>query len=184
MSHPGNPPPALYFVSAFGRDRERVLEAIEVLSRKLGPARERSPWFPFDFTDYYAREFGAPLTRAFFFFDLRPQEDLVEVKHWTYEVERAFARGDKRTVNLDPGYLLLSRLVLATFKDFAHRIYLGKGVFAEVTLLFREGSFRPLPWTYPDYAAEETIALFNRMRGEYKKLLKCSSISSAAGSPT
>ena len=80
---------------------------------------------------------------------------------------------EKRRVNLDPGYLLLSRLVLSTFKDFAHRIYLGRGVFAEVTLIFREGSFRPLPWTYPDYAAPETIALFNKAREDYKKLLRC-----------
>lgn len=172
MSHPRRPPEALYFVSAFGRDEARILEAIEALAEFLGAVTFRSEWLPFDYTDYYLEEFGAPLRRAFFFFDLRPQEDLVEVKHRAYEVEKAFSHQGRRTVNLDPGYLLLPRVVLSTFKDFAHRIYLGRGVFAEVTLLFREGSFRPLPWTYPDYAAPETLELFNRQRGLYKSRLK------------
>ncbi len=184
MSHPSEPPKALYFVSAFARQPETVRAAVEALSENLGPVVKASEWFPFDFTDYYTPEFGRPLVRAFFFFGLRPQEDLVRVKYWTYELEKRFSVSGRRTVNLDPGYLLLSRLVLATFKDFAHRIYLGRGVFAEVTLIFREGSYRPLPWTYPDYAHPETIALFNRMRAEYKELLKCSSTTTAAESAT
>ena len=173
MSHPSEPEPALFFVSAFGRSKKDILSALEMISVYLGPVRWHSPWLAFDFTDYYTPEFGKPLVRAFFFFGLRPQEDLVEVKHRAYKVERSFMVEEKRRVNLDPGYLLLSRLVLSTFKDFAHRIYLGRGVFAEVTLIFREGSFRPLPWTYPDYAAPETIALFNKAREDYKKLLRC-----------
>lgn len=181
MSHPGTPPEALYFVSAFGREEELVLEAVKTLSRKLGPVSFSSEWRPFDFTDYYTPEFGKPLVRAFFFFGLRPQEDLVRVKHWAYAVEQEFSREGKRRVNLDPGYLLLSRVVLSTFKDFAHRLYLGQGVFAEVTLIFRHGSFRPLPWTYPDYAHPDTLDLFNRMREEYKRLLRCSSTPTAGG---
>lgn len=173
MSRPHEPPPALYFVSAFGKKKETILLAGEALSSFLGPIQKVSPWMSFNYTDYYTPEFGRPLVRAFFFFGLRPQEDLVEVKHRAYQVERAFSEGEKRLVNLDPGYLLLSRLVLSTFKDFAHRIYLGRGVFAEVTLIFREGSFRPLPWTYPDYKAPEALSLFNMAREDYKRLLKC-----------
>jgi len=184
MSHPANPPPALYFVSAFGREETRILEAVEALAETLGPVIYRSDWRPFDYTDYYYEEFGSPLIRAFFFFDPRPQEDLVEVKHRAYEVEKAFSREGRRTVNLDPGYLLLSRVVLSTFKDFAHRIYLGRGVFAEVTLIFQKGSFRPLPWTYPDYAAPETLNLFNRLREEYKRHLKCLKIATGGSSAT
>ncbi|QJA05802.1 DUF4416 family protein [Thermosulfurimonas marina] len=184
MSHPRKPPEALYFVSAFGREEARVLEAVEALSETLGPVLFRSPWRPFSYTDYYFAEFGSPLVRAFFFFDLRPQEDLVEIKHQAYRVEKAFSQKGRRTVNLDPGYLLLSRVVLSTFKDFAHRIYLGRGVFAEVTLIFRQGSFRTLPWTYPDYAAAETLNLFNRLREEYKKHLKCLKIATEEGSVT
>lgn len=173
MSHPHEPPSALYFVSAFGRQKEVILEAVEELATKVGPLWGASLWLPFDYTDYYTPEFGKPLVRNFFFWGLRPQDFLVEIKHQTYAVEQRFSSGGKRLVNLDPGYLLLSRLVLATFKDFAHRIYLGRGVFAEVTLIFREGSFRPLPWTYPDYQAPETLRLFNRLREDYKRLLRC-----------
>ncbi len=173
MSHPVEPPPALYFVSAFGRRKETILLAVEALRETLGPIFRVSDWWPFEYTDYYEEEFGSPLVRAFFFFGLRSQEDLVNIKHRAYEIEQSFVENGKRQVNLDPGYLLLSRLVLSTFKDFAHRIYLGRGVFAEVTLIFKEGSFQPLPWTYPDYSDPKVITLFNEVREEYKRLLKC-----------
>ncbi len=173
MSHPVEPPEALYFVSAFGRKKETILLAVEALRDLLGPIRKVSSWYPFDYTDYYEEEFGSPLFKAFFFFELLPQDKLVEVKHRAYEVEKEFSKDGRRQVNLDPGYLLLSRVVLSTFKDFSHRIYLGRGVFAEVTLIFRDGSFRPLPWTYPDYSSEEVINLFNEVRREYKELLRC-----------
>ncbi|MFN4132318.1 MAG: DUF4416 family protein, partial [Caldimicrobium sp.] len=80
--------------------------------------------------------------------------------------------GGKRRVNLDPGYLSLSKVVLSTFKDYSHRLYLGRSVYGEVTLIFREGSFQPLPWTYPDYKNEKVIEVFNKARSFYKERIR------------
>ena len=80
--------------------------------------------------------------------------------------------GGKRRVNIDPGYISQSKLVLATTKDHSHRIYLGQGIFAEVTLRYYKGTFRAWEWTYPDYASPPYIAIFNHIRKLYKEQLK------------
>jgi len=79
----------------------------------------------------------------------------------------------KRDVNIDPGYLSLSKLVLASTKDFYHRLYLNHGIYAEITLVFKKethskGGFQPIKWTYPDYASQEYRKIFNQIRGIYK----------------
>ena len=72
-----------------------------------------------------------------------------------------------RTVNIDPGYITEAKLVLLTAKDFSHRIYQKDGIFAESTLFFQDHSFRPWPWTYPDYASAEMVEYFNQVRELY-----------------
>jgi len=76
-------------------------------------------------------------------------------------------------VNIDPGYIALEHVILATTKGYAHRIYLKNGIYADLTLIYRDGTYRPLDWTYPDYAEKDTISLFNRWRDYYKKVMKC-----------
>jgi hypothetical protein len=70
-------------------------------------------------------------------------------------------------VNLDPGLLTPENFILATGKNFSHRVYLGNGVFADLTLVYRNGGFHPLPWTYPDYASEEVRSLLRDLRREH-----------------
>ena len=87
--------------------------------------------------------------------------------------KKNLAVANRRNVNIDPGYLLLSRFVLATGKDFSHRIYIGRGIYAEVTLMFKKGEFHTLAWTYPDYAsAEMTDFLLSVRRGYVADLKK------------
>jgi hypothetical protein len=96
---------------------------------------------------------------------------LAALKQASNQIEDRWKRdGGKRRVNIDPGYLSASQLVLASTKPFAHRIYIERGIWAEVTLLFKQGSFTSLPWTYPDYAAH--IPLFNAWRERYKQQMK------------
>jgi hypothetical protein len=89
----------------------------------------------------------------------------------TNELERMFVREGKRAVNIDPGYICMERLVLATGKNYTHRIHLAKGIYADLTLVFHKGSFRPLAWTYRDYAEEGLIVQFNEIRASYKAQL-------------
>ena len=115
---------------------------------------------------------GSPLFKRFHFFEpLKSPEELVEFKYLCYEVEKKFANAEgKRQVNLDPGYVELSKVVLSTFKNFSHRIYLKNGVYAEVTLIYKKGRFEALPWSYPDYVNHSEI--FKKARELLKTLLK------------
>jgi hypothetical protein len=145
----------------------------EALARIWGPIDFASPLLPFDHTAYYAVEFGPGLQRQFVTFAmLIPQEDLPRVKRQTNELEADWAAAGQRRVNIDPGYVSLGKLVLATTKDHAHRLYLGQGIYGEVTLTYQRGRFRPWPWTYPDYASDEYCALFDGVRTRYKAQLR------------
>jgi hypothetical protein len=152
MSAPQPPQPARLIVSVLLRDRDRLPAVTDALSRRLGPVAGVGSWLPFPFTDYYTAEMGKPLSRSLLSFSspIR-QSDLAAVKRFTNRLEGQFSQEGRRTVNLDPGYLLGARFVLASGKNFAHRIYIGGGIYADLTLLFSNGRFQPLPWTYPDY---------------------------------
>ena len=75
-----------------------------------------------------------------------------------------------RPLNLDPGYITPAKLVLASTKDHAHRIYLRDGIYAEVTLSFRGRKWQPLEWTYPDYRRDDYQRFFTECR---EWLLNC-----------
>ena len=140
----------------------------------LGPIQDRSVIRPFTHSNYYDREMGTNLRRHFLLFSpLASRELLPEIKLRTNEIETRQARQGNRTVNIDPGYLALEHVVLATTKGYAHRLYLGSGIFGDLTLIFEKGSYRALPWTYPDYGSEDMIALCNRWREYYKESLRC-----------
>ena len=143
-------------------------EAEKYLKRKFKHIDFESGILAFNPTDYYKEEFGPSLSRKFLSFDkLVKSGDLAKIKIATNKIEKRLSVSAKRRVNIDPGYIDESKLVLATHKDFSHRIYLGRGIFAEVTLSFEGGSFRPWPWTYPDYRTQDYINIFNKIRGSY-----------------
>jgi hypothetical protein len=140
-------------------------KARQSLVAEFGSIDYESPFVSFDQTDYYAREMGADLSRAWVSFErlVHPGE-LSEVKLITNRLEMEFSGPEgHRTVNLDPGLLDESKLILASTKNYSHRIYLAQGIYAEVTLVYRQGAFRDLAWTYPDY--RENVRVFEEIRG-------------------
>jgi hypothetical protein len=148
---------------------DAVLErALKALARAFGPIDARGPVLPFDATDYYAEEMGPGLKRTFVSFQrLIRTEALPAVKIRTNVLERRLALGGRRRINIDPGYLSQAKMVLATTKNYCHRLYLGHGIFGEVTLIFRNGSFEPLAHTYPDIRRPAAVAFFNAARRVY-----------------
>jgi hypothetical protein len=147
-------------------------EVVSALMEGWGPADSVSRTIPFDFTRYYDREMGSPIRRFFVSFErLVDPSELARIKCRTNAIEDRFREGGARRVNLDPGLLCLSRFVLATTKESSHRVALASGIWAEVTLLFEKGSFRPVEWTYPDYRSAAYIGLLNDIRSLYKKQL-------------
>ena len=158
-------------------DEDLLVEARRRLARQFGSVDLVSEVWPFDATDYYADEMGQDIKRQFVFFEeLISVERLPEIKRLTNDLELRFCDDlalphESRAVNIDPGYITLAKLVLATTKDFPHRIYLQRGIYAEVTLYFESGQWRPWPWTYPDYLAQTYHEFFMQAREVYKRQL-------------
>jgi hypothetical protein len=153
MSLPRPPQPAKLVLGLFMNQQQLVLPVTDRLIQLFGALDMVSPWFDFCFTDYYESEMGAPLYRRMLVFAaLIQQNDLADIKQKTNTIEGLYAPGGKRSVNIDPGYLLRERFVLATGKNFAHRVYIGRDIYADLTLIYRNGAFQTLEWTYPDYA--------------------------------
>lgn len=142
--------------------------AKENLIKKFGRIDFESSDIPFICTKYYDNELGKKLIRKFVTFkNLINPKNISSIKVFTNNIENKLSIDGKRLVNIDPGYLDLAKLVLATTKDFSHRIYLDKGIFAEITLNFCGKSFKPNSWTYPDYASSEYLQIFNQIREKY-----------------
>ncbi len=128
-----------------------------------------------DFTDYYEEEFSLDLQKQMFVFrESRTLENFHEVKVWTngLEISTGVKHNKSRSVNIDPGYLEPSKLVLYSTKNFSHRVHVGKGIFAEVTIIYEHGKFKFLPWTYPDYSWERNIEFLLKMRREIVKFAR------------
>jgi len=167
------PKPVKLISSMFTVDLELLEVARDRLSKVFGPTDYESDLLPFDHTSYYAAEFGEGLMRQIVAFaELIDPERLAEIKRLTNDLETSWAREGKRRINLDPGYVSLAKLVLATTKNHGHRIYLGQGIYAEVTLCYRNKTFRPWEWTYPDYASPPYIAIFDQIRELYLAQLR------------
>src|SRR5215510_13404564 len=149
-------------------------EVEPVLEQTYGTIVLRTPPLPFTQTTYYEREMGPHLTRLYVAFDpLISIATLATVKHTTNGLEAMWstAQGQRR-VNIDPGYLDLAKVVLASTKDHSHRLYIGDGIFAEVTLRYRQHTFQPWEWTYPDYRVPATLTFFHQLREVYQRQLR------------
>jgi hypothetical protein len=173
MSSPSEAEDVKLISSLFSSQANLIDRVILDMEGLFGPTDWISPAFFFDRTKYYEKEMGWPLHRRFISFKtlMRPQ-DIVEIKRKTNELEKRESLGGKRKINIDPGYVALERLVLATGKNYTHRIYLSKGIYADLTLVFQRGSFSPLAWTYKDYSDPEIIDYLNEIRERYKRQIR------------
>jgi hypothetical protein len=163
------PKPVLLLVAVSSRYDAALEWARERIAAEFGPLGAVSPAFAFTETDYYVATMGADLKKQFVV-TATPMDPgrLAAIKRLTntWEVEYAAAAGhpEPRPLNLDPGYLTMAKLVLASTKDHAHRIYLADGIYAEVTLSYRARQWHPHPWTYPDYQRSDFQAFFSECR--------------------
>jgi len=143
-------------VNFFFSDEELMDRVIAGYEDLHGPVETRTEVLPFMHTTYYHEEMGPDLKKMLICFkDLVPRGSLVDLKHEAIQLERQWADEigtlDHRPVNIDPGLLFPEKLILSTRKNFPQRIYLDRGVYADLTLLYRGGRFEALPWTYSDY---------------------------------
>jgi hypothetical protein len=150
-----------------GSDFDEIVSALETL---IGKPDAFSPVYDFDFTDYYGPEMGPGLKKTFIGFETLVQPSaLVRIKRDTNSLEARWSVGGRRSVNLDPGYVTSAKLVMASTKDFAHRVFLGEGIYGDVHLQFRHGKWRPSGWTFPDYRTRLAAAFFSSVRDKYNQ---------------
>jgi hypothetical protein len=169
-----DPDPAVLIAGIMYSDEILCDKAIAELIGRFGDIELRSESFPFDMTDYYTPEMGQDIKKKFIcFHDPVEMSDLPAIKHTTNRIESEFAfevNGKiHRQVNIDPGYVTLAKLVLASTKDYSHRIYLAQGIYGETTLRYIRDTFTSIDTTYPDYRTPLAIGFFNSVRDYLKR---------------
>lgn len=178
MAIPTPPLPVLRFAGLLAGTDEQLAAARDELVDLFGPIEDVSPIVPFTFTTYYQDEMGSTIVRQWVRFrNLTAPDRLAEAKRETNRVETVLARrfrkaGIPRPVNIDPGYVHRYKVILATTKDHAHRIYLSDGIYAEVTLHWHQNTWTPWPWTYADYRSDAAIAFLTDARTAYLQHLQ------------
>lgn len=173
MSHPKAPDPGLLVISILSAQWETFWPGLQdELEKAFGPMDEVSPLFDFVETRYYNEELGTPILRRIVSFErLRFLDELADIKLFTNSLENRYGEGERRLFNLDPGFITLQSLVLATGKNFSHRIYLKDGIWADLTLMWQKRQWVAFPWTFPDYAGEDMKSRLTKFRQSYKTKL-------------
>ncbi len=173
MSTPKSADPGLLIISILSARWDECWTTLrEELEAQFGPMDGVSEEFSFDDTGYYDAELGTPITRRLVEFEiLRPQDDLADIKLFTNSLETKYGEEGQRMFNLDPGFITMQRLVLATGKEFSHRIYLKDGIWADLTLIWQKKQWVDFPWTFPDYAGEMMKSRLTNLRQSYKTKL-------------
>jgi len=170
------PPPVKLFCGVLTSLPEMAQPIQARLEARFGPVDARSDDFPFDLTHYYDAEMGVPIFRHFLAFrTLIAPGELPAVKKDTQDLEAVLAaecRRVSRPVNLDPGYIEESKIVLASTKNFYHRILLAEGIYGEVTLHYSAGSWQAFPWSFPDFRSGRYDGFFTQLRRTYREQLR------------
>ena len=168
--------PVKLFIGVLVSHTKLLPEVEQRLAAVYGPIDHRSAVIPFDFTNYYEPEMGDIIDRVLFSFERLIEADrLAEIKRQTNKYEQELAQlytSAIRPVNIDSGYIEQAKVILASTKNFYHRIYLGSGIFGEVTMHFKNNTYQFFPWTYPDYQSKEYQEFFLKMRHIYRNQLR------------
>lgn len=171
------PADAKLIIGLLGCDKNALDMAVKTIAKKFGRIDLLSDIWSFEQTSYYSKETGQNILRQFVSVEkpLSPGR-LAKIKHQTNRLERKLAKKIKadlpRPVNIDPGYIEPSKLVLASTKNFSHRIYIGKRIWAEVTLIYSKGQWRSFEYTFPDHKEDRYHGFFSQVRAKLVQQLR------------
>jgi len=159
----------ILFIGSLFSDKKILDDVFPVLRDNFGTILFQSTTQRWQYSEHYDKELGTPLYRNFIFFDeIIDPSILADIKLLTNDLEARYSRNDKRQINLDPGYITLAKVVLASTKNYSHRIYLGKGIYAELVLLYKKNQFITMPYTYNDYKDLASMHMFTEVRSLLK----------------
>ena len=167
-------PPCLQLIAAFSRHESALEWLWKRVAAQLSPIAILSPVFPFTESLYYRATMGDKLMKQFavlanWYEPANLADHKLMMHAWESDLAKSFSFDMERPLNIDPGYMSMTKLVLASTKNREHRIYLRDGIYAEVTLAFRDQQWQPLPWTYPDYQREDFRVFFHECRKHLAK---------------
>jgi hypothetical protein len=171
MSEPIIPPRAKLFIGILFSTEDPLAAAEKLLLKKFGEIDFRTKNIPFVHTKYYSDMGSAQYRVLLSFRKLIRREDIVEIKLFTNRLEKRFSEEGVRKINIDPGYLTLSNVYLATCKEFFHRAYLRRGVYLENEYRYVARRYQPWEWTYPDYQKPDYLYFFHEVRRLYHNQL-------------
>jgi hypothetical protein len=161
------------FCGIITTDEETNQKSFTILQEKLGKIDLISDSMLFNFSNYYDSQMGNNLKRFWISFEkLIFAGDIAKIKVFTNYIESNFTVNGKRRINIDPGYVGLANVILATTKDYSHRIYLSDGIYGEVTTIYKKNSFIKLPWTYADYLSKPAVEFLLKARADLMKQLR------------
>ena len=161
----------IVFIGTLFSDKTIFDQVLPLLQDKFGNILFQSSTQPWKYSDHYNKELGSQIYRNFIFFDeVIDPSTLADIKLLTNDIEAIYSQDGKRRVNIDPGYITLAKVVLASTKNYSHRIYLGKGIYAELALFYKNQQFIAMPYTYNDYKDQTYLVMFMKVRNLLKKL--------------
>jgi hypothetical protein len=167
VAEPAIPQKAKLFIGILSGEEQLLYKAVERFEKKFGSIDMRTMPILFSHTEYY-RSMGPVLYKTFVSFEkLIRREDIVNIKLWTNRMEKSLSGKGERRINLDPGYLTLSNVYLASCKEYFHRSYLSKGIYLENEYKYIDRRYRAWEWTYPDYLKKEYLEFFHNVRSIY-----------------
>ena len=170
MKPPTLAPKAKLFLALMYKDKSTLEKVKQELINEFGEIDYQSEEYKFNFTDYYEQEMGKNLKKFFISFKTQiKRESLPDIRLTTAKIEKKFLKNNNRTINIDPGYITLNNLVLATVKDRPHKIYLGKGIYADLNLILKKKGAFDFPWTFKDYKLKQNQNFFNQVRNDLLK---------------
>jgi hypothetical protein len=173
-----NHPIATLFIGVMYSDEKLLYDVLDTLNKRFGAITSMTESYDFsEITKYYNKEMGSGIKKSIIVFGEIDVSSLPSIKRYTISLEKKYSVKDLRRINLDPGYVTITNVVLATTKNFTHRIYLNKGIFADLTLMFKKGKTVFFEWTYPDFRLKIVKDFFYAQR---KKLLDKKHISDKA----
>lgn len=159
------------FIGTLFSDKAVFDQVLPLLQDKFGNILFQSNIKSWGYSNHYNKELGSQIYRNFIFFDeVIDPSTLPDIKLLTNDIETVYSQDGKRRINLDPGYITLAKVVLASTKNYSHRIYLGKGIYAELALFYKNNQFISMPYTYNDYKDEAYLVMFMKVRNLLKGL--------------